>query len=72
MEETFAEMIKKNRDIITNEVEKEKLEEAYLCINCLCNKIKSLEETIKYLCTQNRNLEKTVKYVHRLLDNDLR
>ena len=72
MEETFAEMIKKNCNIITNEVEKEKLEEAYLCINCLCNKIKSLEETIKFLCAQNRNMEKTVKYVHRLLDNDLR
>lgn len=73
MEEAFAEMIKKKCDIITNEVEKEeKLQEAYLCINCLCKKIKSLEETIKILCNQNRNLEKTVRYVHRLLDNDLR
>lgn len=78
MEDSFIETINKlekinkNCDVIVKEVEEEKLQEAYLCIKCLCNKIKSLEETISYLCRQNKDLQNRVDYMHKLLDNDLR
>ena len=75
MEDSFIETINKinkNCDVIVKAIEEEKLQEAHLCIKCLCNKIKSLEETISYLCRQNKDLQNRVDYMHKLLDNDLR